>query len=213
VAAGTIDFADAIRVVRRRGKFMQQAVPVGQGAMAAILGLDDATVARICQDQAGDEVVSPANLNAPGQVVVAGHASAVDRVVGAAREQGARRAVRLAVSAPFHCSLMVPAAERLRPVLETLNWRNPRLPVFTNVDASPVREPAAAKDALFRQVAAPVRWRESVEALLQHGVDTFVELGPGRVLSGLVRRIDKSATLFSVEKPEDLDKVTAGLRG
>ena len=207
VAAGTIEFGAAVGAVRSRGRFMQEAVPVGEGAMAAILGLDVDVVEQVCVEAAGDRVLSPANLNAPGQVVIAGHADAVERGVQACREKGARRAVPLAVSAPFHCALMQPAAERLGPVLEAMAFDDPQIPVYTNVDARPVREGAAARDALVRQVTSPVLWHAVVEAMLQDGFDTFVEIGPGRVLSGLMRRIRRDARVLAVSDAEGVEQV------
>jgi len=213
VAAGTLEFEDAVRAVRLRGRFMQEAVPAGQGAMAAILGLDGEQVERICADAAGGEVLSPANLNAPGQVVIAGHAPAVARASEAAKRAGAKRAVPLAVSAPFHCALMRPAEERLRPVLEAIRFRDPGVPVFTNVDAAPVSRGAAARDALLRQVASPVRWHELAAAMVAAGLDTFVEVGPGRVLSGLMRRVGRDLRVFSVGEPDEVEQVAAELGG
>jgi len=213
VAAGTLAFEDAVRAVRLRGRFMQEAVPPGQGAMAAILGLDAEQVERICAEAAGGEVVSPANLNAPGQVVIAGHAPAVERAGAAARQAGAKRVVPLAVSAPFHCALMRPAAERLQPVLDAIRFADPRVPVFTNVDAAPVGDGAAARDALLRQVSSPVRWHAAAEAMVAAGFDTFVEVGPGRVLSGLMRRVGRDLRVFSVGEPEEVERVAAELGG
>ena len=207
VAAGTIGFEDAVRAVRLRGRFMQEAVPAGVGAMAAILGLDVAEVDRICREAAGGEVVGPANRNGPGQVVIAGHRAAVERAVAAAREAGAKRAVPLPVSAPFHCSLMVAAAERLRPVLEDLCFEAPGIPVYTNVDAAPVSDGAQAREALVRQVASPVRWHELVERMVADGIDTFVEVGPGKVLAGLVRRIHKGAKILSAGDADGVEAV------
>ena len=211
VAAGTLDFADALRLVSERGRLMQQAVPLGVGAMAAVLGLDPARVAEICGQAGRGEVVSPANLNGPSQVVVAGHAAAVRRAGELAREAGARRVVELAVSAPFHCALMRPAAEGLRPLLEAMPFRDPSFDVYCNVDAAPVRSGGAAREALVRQIEGPVRWQETVEALLARGVDTFVELGPGQVLSGLVRAIQRSATTLQVGDPAGLARSVEAL--
>jgi [acyl-carrier-protein] S-malonyltransferase len=202
VAAGTLSFADALRTVRRRGQYMQEAVPVGEGAMAAILGLDADTVARACEDAAAavpGEIVTPANLNAPGQVVIAGHAAAVARASERARALGAKRAIPLAVSAPFHCPLMKPAEERLAPELRGLAAVDPRIPVVANVDAEPKRDAGAAIDALIRQVSSPVRWEDVVRRLLAEGARTFVELGPGTVLAGLIKKIDRGVTVLSVE--------------
>lgn len=209
VAAGTFSFADAVRVVRHRGRYMQEAVPVGEGAMAAILGLDAALVARACEEGAQGEVVSPANLNAPGQVVIAGAASAVARAGERARALGARRVIPLAVSAPFHCALMKPAEERLAPELRALGVQAPRVPVVANVDAQPKRDAAASVDALIRQVSSPVRWEEVVKRLASEGVTAYVEVGPGTVLTGLVKKIDRGARLASIEDESGLEAVAA----
>lgn len=198
VAAGTLEFADALRIVRLRGRFMQEAVPVGEGSMAAILGLELAAVENICQELRQDQVLSAANLNGPGQIVIAGHAAAVERALQAARRAGALRALPLAVSAPFHCALMQPAAERLRPLLEALPLQDLRFPVFTNVDAAPVERAADARSALLRQMASPVRWQELIEAMVAAGIDQFIELGPGNVLAGLLRRIDRRLRVVSL---------------
>lgn len=205
VAAGTLSFRDAVRCVRLRGRFMQEAVPVGQGAMAAIIGLEAAVVESLCREAANGQVVSPANLNSPGQVVIAGHSGAVDRVVARAREAGAKRAVPLQVSAPFHCALMEPASERLAPVLEDISFQDPQIPVYANVDASPVREAETAKRMLLRQVVSPVRWQEVVEVMAAAGVETMIEVGPGSVLSGLVRRIRKDLTVLTVSDSESVE--------
>ncbi len=189
VAVGTLAFADAVRTVRRRGRYMQEAVPVGQGAMAAILGLDADAVARACAEAAEGDVVAPANLNAPGQVVIAGTAAAVARAGERAKALGARRVVPLPVSAPFHCALMRPAQERLAPELRALPLQAPSVPVVANVDAAPKTDGPSAIDALVRQVSAPVRWEEVVRTLASAGIRAYVEVGPGTVLSGLVRKI------------------------
>jgi [acyl-carrier-protein] S-malonyltransferase len=209
VAAGTIAFADAVQVVRRRGLYMQEAVPVGRGAMAAILGLDADAVARACQEASAGDIVSPANLNAPGQVVIAGSADAVERASVRAKEAGARRVVPLPVSAPFHCALMKPAEERLAPELRALPAAAPRVPVVANVDAAPKRDAASAIEALVRQVSSPVRWEEVVRRLASEGVRAYVEVGPGTVLSGLVKKIHREATVVSVESPDTLDLVAS----
>ena len=207
VAAGTISFADALRTVRRRGQYMQAAVPVGAGAMAAILGLDARTVQRACQDAAGDEVVSPANLNAPRQVVIAGAHDAVARAVARAKELGARRTMPLRVSAPFHCALMKPAEHRLEASLRRLVVSDPTIPVVANVDAEPKADAASSIDALVRQVSAPVLWEAVVRRLATAGVDTCIEIGPGKVLSGLIRKIDRQMQIANVEDPEGLTRV------
>ena len=207
VVAGTIGFADAVRSVRERGRFMQEAVPEGVGAMAAVLGLERDALLRICDEAAQGEIVACANFNGPGQIVIAGHAPAVARASAAALAAGAKRAVPLQVSAPFHCALMEPAARRLASVLEAIGFSDPAFPVYSNVDAGPVRDAAAARDTLVRQVASCVRWEEEVVRLVDDGIDTFVEFGPGKVLSGLVRRIRKDARVQSVSDPAGLDAV------
>ena len=205
VAAGTISFADALRTVRRRGRYMQEAVPVGAGAMAAILGLDADGVARACAQAADGEVVAPANLNAPGQIVIAGHAAAVARAGERARALGAKRVIALAVSAPFHCPLMKPAEERLAPELRALRVHDPAVPVVANVDAAPKRTGGESIEALIRQVSSPVRWEEVVKRLIADGARTFVELGPGTVLAGLIKKIDRTVTVASVEDEAGLE--------
>jgi [acyl-carrier-protein] S-malonyltransferase len=212
VAAGTMGFADAVRVVRRRGQYMQEAVPVGAGAMAAILGLDGDEVARACEEAAQGEVVSPANINGAGQVVIAGTTAAVQRAGERAKARGARRVIPLAVSAPFHCALLKPAEDRLEPDLRALRTQDPRVPVVANVDAEPKRDAASAIDALVRQVSAPVRWEQVVRRLASEGVTNYVEVGPGTVLSGLVKKIHKDARVFNFASPDDLAAVEAGLR-
>ena len=209
VAAGTIAFADAVRLVRRRGRYMQEAVPVGVGAMAAVLGLDLATVQQACDEAAQGEVVSPANINAPGQVSIAGHAGAVQRASERAKALGAKRVIPLSVSAPFHCALMMPAEARLEPELRDLATRTPGVPVVANVDAQPKREAWAAIDALVRQVSAPVRWSDTVERLASEGVTTYVEVGPGTVLSGLIRKIHKEARVVQFGSPDHLGAIVA----
>jgi len=209
VVAGTLTFADALRVVQRRGRYMQEAVPLGVGAMAAILGLDADAVRRACEEAAQGEVVSPANLNGHGQVVIAGHAGAVKRASERARALGARRTIPLSVSAPFHCALMQPAEARLEPELRDLPTGNPRVPIVANVDARLKTQAWAAIDALVRQVSAPVRWEDVVQRLAAEGVTTYVEVGPGTVLSGLVRKIHKQAHAVHFGSPEDLSAVIA----
>jgi len=207
VAAGTFAFADALRLVRNRGRYMQEAVPVGDGAMAAILGLDADTVARACAEAAEGEVVSAANLNGGGQVAIAGATSAVKRAGERAKALGAKRVIPLSVSAPFHCALMKPAQDRLEPELRALAAHDPRVPIVANVDAMPKRTAADAIDALVRQVSAPVRWEDVVQRLASEGVTTYVEVGPGAVLSGLVRKIHRDATVVSFGSPDDLEAV------
>ena len=209
VAAGTMDFGDAVAIVRRRGRYMQEAVPVGTGAMAAILGSDLETVTRACEEAAAGEVVSPANINGPGQIVIAGAAGAVQRACERARALGAKRAIPLAVSAPFHCALMKPAEVRLAPELRALRVTEPRVPVVANVDAEPKRDAGAAVDALVRQVSAPVQWEAVVRRLASEGVTTYVEVGPGTVLSGLVKKIRPGSQILSFGSPADLAAVVA----
>ncbi len=209
VAAGTIPFAEALQLVRRRGRYMQEAVPVGAGAMAAILGLDAPEVARACEEAAQGEVVSPANLNGPGQVVIAGARGAVERAGVRARALGARRVLPLPVSAPFHCALMKPAEDRLAPELRALAVGEPRVPIVANVDGEPKRDGRAAIEALVRQVSSPVQWEAVVLRLASEGVTAYVEVGPGTVLSGLVRKIHRGATVTSCADPADLDAVAA----
>jgi [acyl-carrier-protein] S-malonyltransferase len=216
VAAGTLSFGDALRTVRRRGQYMQEAVPVGTGAMAALLGLDADAVSKACAEAVAEsgQVVSPANLNAPGQVVIAGHTAAVTLAGEKARALGAKRVIPLAVSAPFHCALMKPAELRLAPELRALASKAPRIPVVANVDAQPKRSAQEAIEALVEQVSAPVRWEEVVRRLIAEGVTTFVELGPGSVLSGLIRKIDRGVRTMNVEDGKTLSaaisELTAG---
>jgi [acyl-carrier-protein] S-malonyltransferase len=189
VAAGTLGFADALGLVRRRGEFMQDAVPAGVGAMAAILGLSRPDVEAACREAAGEEVVAPANFNSPEQTVIAGHAAAVARACERCKERGAKRAIPLPVSAPFHCSLMAPARMRMEPLLAAARFLDPAWPVVTNVDAAPADRGEALRDSLVRQVDSPVRWVETVEFLASRGIDRAIEIGPGNVLAGLVKRI------------------------
>jgi [acyl-carrier-protein] S-malonyltransferase len=207
VAAGTFAFRDAVSLVRRRGRYMQEAVPVGTGAMAAILGLDPEQVAHACADAAQGDVVAPANLNGGGQVVIAGSRDAVARAADRAKTLGAKRVIPLPVSAPFHCALMKPAEERLAPELRSLRTADPRMPIVANVDAEPKRTAPAAIEALVSQVSAPVRWEAVIRRLASEGVTTYVEVGPGRVLSGLVRKIHREATALSFGSPEELPAV------
>ena len=211
VAAGTFGFADALRIVRRRGRYMQEAVPVGTGAMAAILGLDAEKVAQACREAAEGDVVSPANLNGTGQVVIAGARDAVARAGERAKALGAKRVVPLQVSAPFHCALMKPAEERLAPELRALETHPPRVPIVANVDGELRRDAAAAIEALVQQVASPVRWEAVVTRLASEGITTYVEVGPGTVLSGLVRKIHRDATVVNFGGPDDLAGVEAAI--
>jgi [acyl-carrier-protein] S-malonyltransferase len=213
VVAGALAFADAVRIVRRRGEFMQEAVPVGVGAMAAILGLGLDVVEAVCaeaaQGPAGREVVDVANINSPGQIVVAGHRAAVERAVAIAAGRGGRKSVVLPVSAPFHCALMRPAAERLGAELEAVRVNDPAIPVVRNVDGGVTRVAAEIKPALLAQVASPVRWTACVQRLADEGGHVFVEVGPGRVLTALLRRVVDGAVGVSVEDPAGLDKALA----
>jgi [acyl-carrier-protein] S-malonyltransferase len=214
VAAGTISFADAVRVVRNRGRYMQESVPVGTGSMAAILGMSLDAVSAVCCDAAQAEVCEPANINSPEQIVISGHTAAVERAAKLADERGAKRAKVLSVSAPFHCSLMEPAQERLAGDLQTLQFSIPKLPVICNVDAVAVTTADAAREALVRQVTGSVRWNQSMQRLIAQGVQTFIEVGPGKVLCGLMRQIDRSKKCLNVEDEASLTKtlefVTAG---
>ena len=213
VAAGALSLADAVRGVRARGAFMQEAVPAGTGAMAAVLGLDPEVVARICAESAQGQVVSPANYNSPEQTVIAGHAAAVERAGVRLKEVGAKRVVPLAVSAPFHCALMEPVKPRLAEVLGRSAVSAPRIPVVTNVEAAPNADAARVVPLLLAQVSAPVRWVESVQAMSRAGVTRVVELGPGRVLGGLVRRISRDLEVLNVEDPASLQKSLAASGG
>jgi [acyl-carrier-protein] S-malonyltransferase len=209
VAAGTFSFADALRIVRRRGRYMQEAVPVGTGAMAAILGLDAEGVAQACEESAQSEVVSPANLNGAGQVVIAGTKDAVARAGHRAKALGAKRVVALPVSAPFHCALMQPAADRLAPELRAMDVHDPRVPVVANVDAELKRDATSAIEALIAQISSAVQWEAVVRRLASEGVTTYVEVGPGTVLAGLIRKIHPGATVVSFGTPDDLPAIEA----
>jgi [acyl-carrier-protein] S-malonyltransferase len=199
VASGALSLADAVRIVRARGTFMQEAVPVGVGAMAAILSVEPDVLAEICAEAAQGEVVSPANFNSPGQIVIAGHATAVNRAIEIAKGRGFRKAMLLPVSAPFHCTLMKPAAERLAEVLDRIVVNALSQPVISNVEALANADSSRVPELLVSQVCAPVRWAQSVEEMIRLGVGTFIEIGPGKVLSGLVKRISKEPVLFNVE--------------
>jgi [acyl-carrier-protein] S-malonyltransferase len=204
VAAGGLDFSDAVRLVRRRGEYMQAAVPEGVGAMAAILGLAPAQVAELCRKAAQGQIVAPANLNSPEQTVISGHAEAVKRAVEMASAGGAKRAVMLVVSAPFHSALMLPAAQRLEVDLRATASHKLNVPLVTNADAEITSDGDEARESLIRQVTLPVRWEESIRELVEQGVNTFVEVGPGRVLTGLLRQIDRSVHVFNVEDEKSL---------
>jgi [acyl-carrier-protein] S-malonyltransferase len=211
VAAGALTLGEAVRLVRKRGRYMQEAVPAGDGAMAALLGLDLAVVLDVCERAAQGQVVSAANLNSPGQIAIAGNREAVDRAVVLAKEAGARRAIPLPVSAPFHCALMKPAEERLSVDLDRTSLSDLHCPLVTNVDAQPIRTGAEARSALKRQVSRPVRWQETIERLLDEGVRTFVEVGPGKVLLGLIRSVDKSVTMLNAEDEKSVENALSGL--
>ena len=206
VAAGTLNFADAVRTVRNRGQYMQEAVPVGVGAMAAILGMDLEKVTAVCTDAAQGEVCEPANINSAEQIVISGHAAAVERATKLASDGGAKRAIMLSVSAPFHCSLMKPAQDRLAADLRSVTLQKPAIPVVCNVDAAIVDDPDSSRDALVRQVTGSVKWDQSVRLLIAKGIQIFVEVGPGKVLSGLMRQIDRSKTSFNVADEASLQK-------
>lgn len=213
VTAGALKFSDAVQLVRKRGTYMQQAVPAGVGAMAAIMGLSPADVADACKRAAVGEICSAANLNSPEQTVISGHAAAVKRAVEIASQLGAKRAVILPVSAPFHSALMMPAQERLAADLKKTEFLGLRMPLVTNVDADTISTGEEAREALVRQVTAPVRWLESIRLLIDEGVNTFVEVGPGRVLTGLLRQIERSVATLNVEDEKSLaatsDKIAA----
>jgi len=204
VAAGALSFSDAVRTVRKRGTYMQEAVPVGIGAMAAILGLPLETIEIACEEAAQGEVCSPANINSPSQIVIAGNAEAIDRACELLKERGAKRAIKLNVSAPFHCDLMFPAQERLADDLAEIKFEDLRFPIIENVSANANINADRARDSLIRQVSSPVRWAQSVETMLAEGVETFVEVGAGKVLSGLVRQINRDVRCLNVENTDSL---------
>jgi [acyl-carrier-protein] S-malonyltransferase len=211
VCADSVSFADAVRLVRLRGAFMQEAVPVGEGAMAAIIGLDDATILDVCGEASQSEVVTAVNYNAPGQVVIAGHAAAVERAVALLKEAGAKRAMPLPVSAPFHTSLMKSAADRLAGYISATEFRTPSIPVIHNVHARAETDPEAIKRLMIEQIDHPVLWVDCVRTLVERGVTDVVECGPGKVLAGLARRIDKDLNSHAAEDPGSLDKAIAEL--
>ena len=208
VAAGTLEFADAVRAVRNRGKYMQEAVPAGQGAMAAILAMPLDQLEQVCAEAAQGEVVSPANINSPDQIVISGARKAVERAAELAKQRGAKRAVMLPVSAPFHCALMEPAQDRLTIDLAALTFSEPEVPVVANIDALPKTTGAASRQALIQQVTGAVQWSRCVQKLIELGAKTFVEVGPGKVLTGLMRQIDRAQTAMNVEDEASLQKVT-----
>jgi len=211
VAAESLGFEDAVAVVRKRGMFMQEAVPPEEGAMAALIGASIDTVTEICREASELGICTPANLNSPTQTVIAGHRSAVERAAEIAKSKGVKRVVMLSVSAPFHCDLMKPAAERLEPVLKQTEFAELKVPLVTNVDASMITSGDDARRMLIEQVVSPVQWTESVKSLLASGVTTFVEIGPGKVLSGLIRQIDRECRLLNVEDSQSLDATVAAL--
>jgi [acyl-carrier-protein] S-malonyltransferase len=211
VASGALEFADALRLVRQRGTFMQEAVPEGEGAMAAIMGLSPAQVGDVCKRAAEGQVVSPANLNAPEQTVISGNAAAVKRAVELASQSGAKRAVMLAVSAPFHCALMQPAQAQMEPALRAVKFNDLRVPLVTNTDAEITSSGAESREALIRQITLPVRWEESIRELIAQGVTSFVEVGPGKVLCGLLRQIERSVHSMNVEDEATLRAAQAKL--
>jgi [acyl-carrier-protein] S-malonyltransferase len=213
VAAGTLAFEDALRIVRNRGKYMQEAVPAGQGAMAAILALGLPELEKVCAESAQGEVVSPANINSPGQIVISGSKAAVERAAELAKQRGAKRAIMLPVSAPFHCALMQPAQDRLASDLNTATFHAMSVPLVANVEAELITSPDRGRDALVRQVTGAVRWTDCMQALIAKGVDTFVEVGPGAVLCGLMRQIDRSKSCMNVEDEASLQKVVNHFEG
>ncbi len=213
VAAGALSFADAVRTVRKRGTYMQEAVPVGVGAMAAILGLPLETVEVACDEAAEGDICSPANINSPSQIVIAGNAEAVDRAIELLKERGAKRAIKLNVSAPFHCDLMFPAQERLAEDLAQINFRDLRFPIIENVTSDANTKGERVRTALTEQVSSPVRWAQSIEYLLAEEVGTFVEVGAGKVLSGLVRQINRDVRTLNVEDTESLQSSLVSLPG
>jgi [acyl-carrier-protein] S-malonyltransferase len=213
VCAGALDFARAVTLVAERGRFMQEAVPAGQGAMAAILGLEDGRVRDVCAAAAAGEVVAAVNFNSPGQVVIAGQATAVERAIALAKEAGAKRAVPLPVSVPSHCALMQPAAERMAALLEETAFAPPAVPVLHNADVRSWEDPAAIRDALVRQLYSPVRWVETVQAMAAQGARLMIEFGPGKVLAGLGKRIDRELVAVCVQDPASLEEALTAQRG
>ena len=211
LAAGSLSLRDSIRTVRSRGRYMQEAVPVGTGAMAAVIGVPLKEIEAACRDASEGQICAPANINSGTQVVIAGNTEAVDRAGELLKSRGAKRVLKLNVSAPFHCALMTPAQERLAVDLEGTAFDDLQVPLVTNVDAAIVGKAAEARDALVRQVSSPVRWLESVELLIKQGVDTFVEVGPGKVLTGLMRQISREVRCFNVEDTASLKSASASL--
>ncbi len=213
VAAGTFTSDEAIALVRKRGRFMQEAVPEGVGGMAAILGLTDDQVVEVCRKASAQGIIEPANFNCPGQVVVAGEAAAVDAACALAKEAGAKRAMPLSVSAPFHCSLLKPAGDKLAAALASVELHGMSIPVVSNVTGEMVGSAADVKDLLVRQVSSPVRWEACIRTLLANGVDTFVEIGPGKVLNGFIRKIDKDVVVYNADDRASIDATIAALKG
>ncbi|MDX9741895.1 MAG: ACP S-malonyltransferase [Gammaproteobacteria bacterium] len=213
VCAGALDFGRAVTLVAERGRFMQEAVPAGQGAMAAVLGLDDERVREVCAAAAAGEVIAAVNFNSPGQVVIAGHATAVERAIGLAKEAGAKRALPLPVSVPSHCALMKPAAERMAALLEETTFAAPAVPVLHNADVRSYSEGAAIRNALVRQLYSPVRWVETVQDMVARGTRTMIEFGPGKVLSGLGKRIDRELVAFCVQDTASLEEALTAQHG
>jgi len=208
VTAGTLSFTDAVRTVRNRGLYMQEAVPAGEGGMAAILGMSIDQLQQVCADAAQGEIVSPANINSPDQIVISGHQKAVERAAELAKQRGAKKTVLLVVSAPFHCALMQPAQDRLESDLQALHFSNPEVPVISNIDASPKTTGEGSRQALVRQVTGAVQWAKSMQTLIDLGVKAFIEVGPGKVLMGLMRQIDRSQTCMITENEAALQKVS-----
>ncbi len=208
VAAGTLPFADAVRTVRNRGRYMQEAVPAGEGGMAAILGMPLEQLQQVCAEAAQGQVVSPANINSPDQIAISGHQKAVERAADLAKQRGAKKTVMLVVSAPFHCALMQPAQDRLESDLQALQFNNPEVPVICNIDATPKTTGEGSRQALVRQVTGAVQWTKSMQTLIDLGVKTFVEVGPGKVLMGLMRQIDRSQTCLITESEASLQKLS-----
>lgn len=212
VAAGCLDFSEAVVTVRKRGQYMQEAVPVGIGAMAAILGADLETVESVCREAAQGQICSPANINSPSQIVIAGNAEVVDRACEILKEKGAKRAIKLNVSAPFHCELMLPAQDRLEEVLQKIGYKELNFPIVHNFNAEINADKTKVCEALTQQVSSPVRWMQSVERLISEGADTFVEVGPGKVLCGLIKQINRDVRCFNIENGETLKSVAESLR-
>ncbi|HBR03543.1 MAG TPA: [acyl-carrier-protein] S-malonyltransferase [Ruminiclostridium sp.] len=213
VISGSLAFRDAVKLVRKRGKYMQEAVPLGEGAMAAILGLSREDVLAVCREAGSLGVVEAVNFNCPGQVAVAGQTAAVNEAIKLAQEKGAKRAILLNVSAPFHCSLLKNAGQQLAKELEMVAVKDMNIPVVTNVTGKVIRSSAEIKDLLIKQVSSPVYWEDCVETMIENGVDTFIEIGPGKVLSGFVKKIDKSVNIYNVEDNSSLEQVLAAVEG